>query len=88
MPADRNLLDPVAEPLRQGEYLDVVHVSVDLLPPEQVVSNIAPKKLEPALGIHDIRQANYGMHENAESHRPEAAMKRLSPLDLRIAQAS
>jgi hypothetical protein len=84
VPTDRDLLDPVTEPLGKCEDLYVEHVPVDTLPPKQVVSDVAPKELEPALCVHNIRQPHHGMHKDPKSSRPNTTIKGLWSLDLRI----
>src|ERR1017187_5915108 len=80
-PADRQLLDPVSQPSRDGQNLHVEHVAVDLLPAKQLLGDGTLEKLEPALGVLDPRQADHRPHKPAESHRSNAPVERLRPLD-------
>src|ERR1017187_76344 len=80
-PADGQLLDAVPQPPRDGQNLHVEHVAVDLLPPEQLLGHRVLEELEPALRVLDAREADYRMHKPAESHAPDAAVKRLRPFD-------
>src|ERR1019366_9446547 len=80
-PADGQLLNPVAEAPRNRQNLHVEHVAVDLLPPEQLLGHRVLEELEPALRVLDAREADYRMHKPAESHAPDAAVKRLRPFD-------
>src|ERR1700733_8269733 len=67
VPTDRDLLDPITEPLGNREYLNVEHVPIYTLTPEQIASHVALKKLESALCVRYARQSHYQVHEDAES---------------------
>src|ERR1017187_640698 len=50
-PTDGQLLDPVPQPLRNGQNLHVEHVAIDLLPAEQLLGDRVLEELEPALRV-------------------------------------
>src|ERR1035437_4583005 len=76
-PVDRQLLDAIPQPPRDGQNLYVEHVAVDLLPPEQLLGHRALKELEPALRVLYPRKADHRLHKPVESHRSDAPVERL-----------
>src|ERR1039458_2038296 len=80
-PADRQLLDPIAQPPRDGQNLHVEHVAVDLLPAEQFLGHRVLEKLEPALRVLDPTEADHRLHKPAEAHTPDAPVQWLRPFN-------
>src|SRR5215471_10920620 len=86
-PANRQLLDPVSQAARDGQDLDVEHIAVDLLPPEQLLGHGVLKELETALRVLDAGKSHHGLHEPMEPFRAHAAVERLLLFDDRTPAA-
>src|SRR5215470_8669703 len=80
-PANRYLLDAIAEPPRDRENLHIEHVCVDLLPAEQFLRHIVPEEFEAALGVVDAGESDYRLHEPEKTLRAKATVKWLGALD-------
>src|SRR4051812_5276766 len=87
-PAHRDLRDRISALPRNIKDLDVEHVAVNLLSREQLACHVAAKELEAALRVDDVVEADTRMHEDAESPRSDAPVKRLCPIDSRLWQAA
>src|SRR6266536_528610 len=70
-PADRHLLNAIAEAARDRQNLDVEHVGVDLLTPENFLRRIALKELKSTLRVVDAGQADEGLHEPEKTERAD-----------------
>src|SRR6185295_15214484 len=74
-PADRQLLDPVAEAPRDRQNLHVEHVAVNLLAAEQLFRHRVLEKLEAALRVLYAAQSDYGLHKEMESDGTHAPVE-------------
>src|ERR1017187_7747574 len=83
-PADGHLLNAIAQPASQHQDLHIEHISVDLLPAENLPRRRAREKLEAALRVGYSFEAHHRMHEQPEALAAQLPVKRLPPLDLRL----
>src|ERR1039458_338003 len=66
-PADGHLLNAIAQPASQHQDLHIKHISVDLLPAENLPRRRAREKLEAALRVGNSLEAHHRMHEQPEA---------------------
>src|SRR5262245_43305391 len=76
-PSYRNLFDAIAEAPGDRQDLDVEHIGIDLLTPEELFGGVLLEELKAALCIVDAGEADYRLHEIEEAFRTEPAIERL-----------